>query len=361
MAIITPTLNVVVDKSEYQPGETITLTATGNHNKKRTYKFEPDLGFTLVSSDAYSDVFTATAPDGGGEFDIKVTANRTWTNTDYSDTVHVSVATPSVPSSRPRMGVSMSDEDHGLPHWDAAHCYNLGDVDTSQRNPITAESVQLSDINRWTVTGTVNAAGVKSDLQNLRNKYPDLIIRYSWGNEVDRHVSKSQIANYVKNLKAIRTVIDSLNDDKITLWTSFTKGVFANASWIGSGIDDWVGIKDVVDGIAVNQYPPSREKNVNSPTPYAQYVDESMEKIAAWGVKLFAAWEWGHPIINNSGGQAPYRNRPEYAKGYRDYVIAKAEELGLTVTELDYWDQDIGIDNRLFHDAPKTAQAWVTF
>jgi hypothetical protein len=283
------------------------------------------------------------------------------------------------PKSTVLIGVSVSDEDHGFYPWGAAHCYNKGDVDNSQLNPtqaaaktpkvspVGAKAVCFSDSARWT-TSALSAAtveGIRSDLIALRAKYPSMVIRYSWGNEVDRKVSNDAgIATYVNNVKLLRQMINGLNDPNITLWSSFTKGVFdPKATWIPTKAAQWAGIKSWVHGIAANLYPPSRDDAVltaDKVSRYPDFCDLAIKQAADWGV-MFAVWETGHPVFNFPTNPAPYRNRPEYIKGLRDYVKSKCATQNVVLTEFCYWDQQLAgsgaPDNRLFHDAPLTANA----
>lgn len=287
---------------------------------------------------------------------------------------------PPQPTSTVLIGVSTSDEDHGYYPWGAAHCYNKGDVDDSQLtqtqaaaktpkvSPVGAKSVCFTDSARWTTAALSSSAveAIRQDLLTLRSKYPNLIIRYGWGNEIDRKISNDAgIAVYVSNVKALRQMINGLNDPKITLWSSFTKGVFdPKAGWIPTKAPQWSEIKQWVHGIAANLYPPSRDDaplTADKVSKFPDFCDLAIKQAADWGV-LFGVWETGHPVFNFPNNAAPYRNRPEYMKALRDYVKSKCASLNVTVTEICYWDQQLAgsgaPDNRLFNDAPKTAQAF---
>jgi hypothetical protein len=348
MAAPTPTITGSLDKSAYKGGELMTLSLSTNLTAKHDWQVSDSKANWSQVSGGLQDTtakFTATAPSADYSGSVSFKVHRIWDNiSSGTGSATYSVSVP-VTTSKTLFGVSMSDEDHGLSHWDAAHCYNLGDVDTSQRPPITAKAVCLSDSNRWT-TGTPNVSGIVSDLKALRQKYPQLIIRYSWGNEVDRKQSGTA---YLKNLAVVSKAVRDLNDPLTTIWTSFTGNVFRDSAQI----NEFDGIGQYVDGIAANNYPPGRQKTPAEPTPYADYVDPVLNKVKQWGVKKYACWETGIPISSKF-------DRPTYMKGLRDYVVSKFSAAGIQVTEMCYWDQNIGIDNRLYHDAPKTAQAWVS-
>lgn len=353
------TLTLKLDKTSYSPGDKMTATATysGAKGKKTWTVQDPSNGWVLTNDSGSVASFSATAPSQDVSSAVTVTLSTKSGSASASASYSVALPPPP-PVGTTLMGVSLSDEDHGLDHWDAAHCYNISKVDDSQFYPITAKSIVFSDSTRWTGDGSnAPVSSIRSDLLNLRSQYPDLEIRYYWGNELDRKIS-SATSGIIQSFANLRTMVDGLADPKITLWASFTGNIFRSSS-----IDGYQGLVPYAHGVGANLYPPGRNQSPVYPTNYSEFVDPVASKLASWGVKLFACPETGIPVFDRPTFPAPYRNRPEYMKGLRDYTLAKFKALNIPVTDMCYWDQMLvnGPDNRLFWDEPQTALAWTTF
>lgn len=372
-AAVTPELKGTLDAGEYAVGQTATLTLYENVPKpamRLAYEVadDADTAWQQVSQSSDGAVFTGTLAKPGP---VTVTARmtRAWDGAVSTAvmTAQVKQPTPPPPQTTTKMGVSMSDESHpdqdsgsvgGLSgagvDWRSAHGYNRGDIDDSKRYAV--ETVQWSDSAVWNAGGRANLTAIRASLSSVITARPELErIEYSWGNEVDRHVT--DYALFEQNCHDIGLLIDAQFGDKVMFGVSFTGNCFRLPLKGTKKVEPFKPvIRNVCSGpdrfVAANLYPQGRDDAPNATkTPCKDFVDPVLDTLAALGVRNFACWEIGTPI-------SPNYDRPAYMAEIRDYTLDYAKGLGMTVLAMDYWDQDIGIDNRLFHDWPKTAVAW---
>lgn len=370
---VKPELRGSLDKAEYLEGDIATVTLTENipgPTIKLIYDARDNFGrdWTVKSQSTDGAVLMSPPLTTAGDLLVTAKVTRTFDGATATTILHAVVKTIPVVT---RVGVSMSDEDHpdvdsgpegGLSgvgvNWLSAHCYNTGDVAESAVYKV--ESVQFSDSALWSASGRADVSRIRTSLSTILANRPELKrIEYSWGNEVDRHVTDFSL--FEQNVHDIGAMIDAAFGEKVMMGVSFTGNCFRlPLSGPPFKIEPFKAMirRELARPdrfVAANLYPQGRDDTPEATkTPTSLFVDPVLNTLAALGVKNFACWEIGTPL-------SPNYDRPAYMKEARDATLAVAKRLGITVLAFDYWDQDIGIDNRLFHDWPKTAQAFTRF
>jgi hypothetical protein len=316
-----------------------------------------DVPMALISQDSDKAVFEGTSPVAG---DLVVTCNlhRKWDNSD-APTVTLKATIPAPPKPKPSWGVSMSNNKHpetdGV-NFTSVHGYNL-DEDVDQAVAFQPLKAMYTDDVTFTTGSRLDVARLKSRLQAAMAKLPtvDEWIQ-SWGNEVDRHVSASAVALFESNFVTFAQMCESLG---VVPSVSFTGNCFRLPLSGTKKFQPFEGFAQrQLSGpdrvLWANLYPPGRD---DSPHPTASdpasYIDPVLEWCARIGIKRFGSAERGTPL-------STLYSRPEYMQEARDYTTKKCAELGMEHVADLYWDQNIGIDNRLSTDWPKTALAWTS-
>jgi hypothetical protein len=281
---------------------------------------------------------------------------------------------PPPPPGSVTMGVSKADDLHdGYPSWDAVRVYQFGSV----AKPISngAKIICLTDSGISTTGGQSAANQLDTSLASFFKSYPNVEVHWGSGNEIDAHVTTSNVAAYITTLKAMRTVIDKYQAQgrKVSMWIDLTQ----NHIRTSSDYEAWLmqDAAPLLDGMACSMYPPGTDL-----ADFPAFLDGIFATAKHWGLKRLDCWEGGAKIeptttttsmalTDVNGTKTTYKVssykqiRPLWAAYYAKYMVDSGAKNGISVEALCWWDNDTpGRETAFSHDptgtSPRTVEVW---
>lgn len=220
------------------------------------------------------------------------------------------------------------------------------------------QAVNVHKVKRITLTSqddTKNPATVVSRIKSVLARHPNLEIDYAHENEVDREDhrggSDADIKAWCAEHKAIQDAIHKefpADGSKGKVKTAFDGTSWSNRE--GRTIKFMNELKRIgalPDVLGASWYPAGRKKTPPIESPMADHIDLWFEMAAGFGIKFVSCWEIGTPISINYDRAGLVT---KWVKRGRDM----ANVTGTVFRDFIWWDQNIGIDNRLAADGSTT-------
>lgn len=286
-------------------------------------------------------------------------------------------------------GVSNSNWNHGASNWPAVRIYGFNAV--SDAIALGATTLCLSDDDLIPKSGgQASANTLRTQLNSVFTKYPNIAVRYCNGNELDRKGPGSNWTDFGNTMTLLKAVVDDLRSQgkNVMLGVDLTQNhVRTDPSTEASIKAATVG---KLDFLAFSMYPPGRQTDPIKYNDFNQFIKPCFDLAQDWGVGVVDCWEFGIPVDTNTNhtgtnetgttvsvrilGRSSLTTinvgsaknvRPAYVAYAARYIADSCAALGFPAPNLCYWDNQVTStdpDNRFQSDpagtSPTTSEAW---